>query len=106
MRKAVYNILPATENILETMGEQIKLARLRRDLSADLVTERAGISRTSLWKVESGSPAVAIGIYAAVLHALGGMDTDLLLIAKDDELGRQMQDLNLLTGKRASRRKK
>lgn len=106
MRKAVYNILPATENILETMGEQIKLARLRRDLSAELVTERAGISRTSLWKVESGSPAVAIGIYAAVLHALGGMDTDLLLIAKDDELGRQMQDLNLLTGKRASRRKK
>lgn len=106
MRKAVYNILPATENILETMGEQIKLARLRRNLSAELVAERAGISRTSLWKVESGSPAVAIGIYAAVLHALGGMDTDLLLIAKDDELGRQMQDLNLLTGKRASRRKK
>ena len=106
MRNAVYNILPATENILETMGEQIKLARLRRDLSAELVAERAGISRTSLWKVESGSPAVAIGIYAAVLHALGGMDTDLLLIAKDDELGRQMQDLNLLTGKRASRRKK
>lgn len=106
MRKAVYNILPATENILETMGEQIKLARLRRDLSAELVAERAGISRTSLWKVESGSPAVAIVIYAAVLHALGGMDTDLLLIAKDDELGRQMQDLNLLTGKRASRRKK
>ena len=106
MRKAVYNILPATENILETMGEQIKLARLRRDLSAELVAERAGISRTSLWKIESGSPAVAIGIYAAVLHALGGMDTDLLLIAKDDELGRQMQDLNLLTGKRASRRKK
>ena len=106
MRKAVYNILPATENILETMGEQIKLARLRRDLSAELVAERAGISRTSLWKVDSGSPAVAIGIYAAVLHALGGMDTDLLLIAKDDELGRQMQDLNLLTGKRASRRKK
>lgn len=106
MRKAVYNILPATENILETMGEQIKLARLRRDLSAELVAERAGISRTSLWKVESGGPAVAIGIYAAVLHALGGMDTDLLLIAKDDELGRQMQDLNLLTGKRASRRKK
>ena len=106
MRKAVYNILPATENILETMGEQIKLARLRRDLSAELVAERAGISRTSLWKVESGSPSVAIGIYSAVLHALGGMDTDLLLIAKDDELGRQMQDLNLLTGKRASRRKK
>ena len=104
MKKAAYNILPATEDILKIMGEQIKLARLRRDLSAELVAERAGISRSSLWKVESGNPAVAVGIYAAVLHALGEMDKDLLLVAKDDERGRQMQDLNLLTRKRASRR--
>lgn len=105
MKKAAYNIVPATENILKTMGEQIKLARLRRDLAAELVAERAGISRASLWKVESGNPAVAIGIYAAVLHALGNMDRDLTLVAKDDEMGRQMQDLNLMTRKRASRRK-
>ena len=105
MKKAAYNIVPATENILKTMGEQIKLARLRRDLSAELVAEHAGISRASLWKVESGNPAVAIGIYAAVLHALGNMDRDLALVAKDDEMGRQMQDLNLMTRKRASRRK-
>ena len=105
MKKAAYNIVPVTENILKTMGEQIKLARLRRDLSAELVAERAGISRASLWKVESGNPAVAIGIYAAVLHALGNMDRDLALVAKDDEMGRQMQDLNLMTRKRASRRK-
>lgn len=105
MKKAVYNILPTTENTLKTMGEQIKLARLRRNLPATLVAERAGISRASLWKVESGNPAVAIGIYAAVLHALGGMDEDMLLIARDDEMGRKMQDLNLLTRKRAVRRK-
>ena len=55
------------------MGEQIKLARLRRNLSAELVAERAGISRASLWKVEKGSPAVAMGIYAAVLHALNNL---------------------------------
>lgn len=102
MKKAEYNIVPATEKILKTMGEQIKLARLRRNLSAKLVAERAGISRTSLWKVESGSPAVAMGNYAAVLHALGGMDKELLLVAKDDAMGRQMQELNLLTRKRAS----
>ena len=106
MGKKAVTVLPSTERILNTMGEQIKLARLRRQLSAELIAERAGISRATLWSVEKGSPSVAIGIYAAVLHALGGMDTDLLLIAKDDELGRQMQDLNLLTGKRASRRKK
>ena len=58
------------KEILKTMGEQIKLARLRRCLSSELTAERAGISRASLWKVEKGDPSVAMGIYAAVLHAL------------------------------------
>ena len=103
MKQAAYNIMPATENILKTLGEQIKLARLRRNLTAELVAERAGVSRSSLWKVESGNPAVAMGIYAAVLHALNNMDKDLLLVAKDDELGRKLQDLELTTRKRAPR---
>lgn len=101
MKKAAYNILPQTEEILSVMGEQIKLARLRRNLSTELVAERAGISRASLWKVEKGDPSVAMGIYAAVLHALNNMDKDLLLIAKDDVLGRELQDMKLLTGKKA-----
>ena len=84
MKKAAYNILPKTEEILQTMGEQIKLA--------------------SLWKVEKGDPSVAMGIYAAVLHALNNLDKDLLLVARDDEMGRQLQDLNLITKKRAPRR--
>jgi transcriptional regulator with XRE-family HTH domain len=105
MKKASYNILPPTEEILTTMGEQIKLARLRRNLSTELVAERAGISRASLWKVEKGDPSVAMGIYAAVLHALNNMDKDLLLIAKDDVLGRELQDMKLLTGKKAPRRR-
>lgn len=106
MKKAAYNILPGTEGILQTMGEQIKLARLRRRLSAELVAERAGISRASLWKVEKGDPSVAMGIYAAVLHALNNMDKDLLLVAKDDEMGRQLQDLQLITRKRAPKSRK
>ena len=101
MKKAAYNIIPKTEGILRTMGEQIKLARLRRQLSAELIAERAGISRATLWSVEKGSPSVAIGIYAAVLHALNNLDKDLLLVAKDDEFGRKMQDLNMQVKKRA-----
>ena len=104
MSKTAYHILPVTEDILKTMGEQIKLARLRRDLPAKLVAERAGISRASRWNVENGSPSVSIGIYAAVLHALNNMDRDLLLVAKDDRMGREMQDLQLVTRKRASRK--
>ena len=92
-RKAV--IMPDTQKILAQMGEQIKLSRLRRNLSTELVAERAGISRTTLWSVEKGSPSVAIGIYANVLHALTGLDRDLLLIAKEDELGHDIQDINL-----------
>ena len=101
MKNAAYNIMPDTANILKTMGEQIKMARLRRRLSATLVAERAGISRSTLWKVENGNPSVAVGIYAAVLHALYNMDKDLLKIAGDDELGRKLQDIELLRrGKR------
>ena len=89
--------MPKTQNILEQMGEQIKLARLRRNLSAELIAERAGISRATLWEIEKGASTVSIGAYAAVLHAIGGMDKDLLLIAKDDEVGRALQDIKLLT---------
>jgi transcriptional regulator with XRE-family HTH domain len=101
MGKKAVTVLPSTEIILNTMGEQIKLARLRRQLSAELIAERAGISRATLWSVEKGSPSVAIGIYAAVLHALNNLDKDLLLLAKDDEFGRKMQDLNMQVKKRA-----
>ena len=101
MGKKAVTVMPSTEKILETMGEQIKLARLRRQLSVELVAERAGISRATLWNVEKGSPSVAIGIYAAVLHALNNMDKDLLFIAKDDEFGKKMQDMNMQVKKRA-----
>ena len=85
------------------MGEKIKYARLRRKLSVELVAERAGISRTTLWNIEKGASSVAIGAYAAVLHALNDMDKDLLLIAKDDELGRKLQDLYLPVRKRSEK---
>ena len=101
MAKKSVALMPKTQKILEQMGEQIKFARLRRKLSAELVAERAGISRATLWSIEKGTPSVSIGMYAAVLHALNNMDEDLLLIAKDDELGRKLQDLDLKTKQRA-----
>ena len=104
MNKRGVTVSPKTAEILEHMGEQIKLARLRRRLSAELVAERADISRATLWNVEKGSPSVAIGIYAAVLHALGNMDSDFLLVAKDDELGRTLQDLELPVRRRAPKK--
>lgn len=104
MSKKSIVIMPDTQKVLLNMGEQIKLARLRRNLPTELVAERAGISRATLWAVEKGAPTVAMGTYAAVLHALDGMDKDLELIAKDDEYGRRIQDLKLLTPKRARKK--
>ena len=49
-RKAVI-LLPQMDRILSSLGENIKLARLRRRLSAEIVAERAGISRATLTKV-------------------------------------------------------
>ncbi len=106
MAKKSVTVLPKTQEYLTQLGEQVKLARLRRKLSVELVAERAGISRATLWAVEKGTPSVAIGTYAAVLHALNGLDKDLLLVAKDDALGRKLQDLDLQTKKRAPKRKK
>ena len=104
MNRKTTTIMPKTQSILTQMGEQIRLARLRRHLTAELVAERAGISRVTLSNIEKGSPSVAIGSYAAVLHALNGLDKDLLLVAKDDELGRKLQDLELPTRRRAPRK--
>ena len=85
------------------MGEQIRLARLRRHLPSELVAERANLSRATVTAIEKGSPSVAMGSYAAVLHALNGLDKDLLLLAKDDELGRKLQDLARPRRQRAPR---
>lgn len=104
MAKKAAVIMPGTRAILEEMGGQIRLARLRRKLSLDLVAERAGISRVTLISIEKGASTVAIGAYAAVLHALNNLDTDLLLIAREDEFGRKLQDLNLSARRRAPKK--
>ena len=96
-------LLPKQERMLQTLGENIRLARLRRDLSSELVSERAGISRNTLIKIERGDESVAIGMYFRVLIVLGLQD-DLLLIARDDVLGRKLQDIGLTTPRRASKK--
>jgi transcriptional regulator with XRE-family HTH domain len=103
MAKQKIVLLPRTRRVLEELGENIKLARLRRRLSAAQVAERANISRPTLTAIEKGTPSVSIGSYVLVLQVLG-LEKDLLLLAKDDELGRKLQDARISTGKRAPKR--
>ncbi len=95
--------MPRVDRILGELGEHLKLARLRRRLSAEMVSERAGIARSTLWAIEKGSPGVAIGFYTQVLFVLG-LEKDLQKVAVDDVLGRKIQDAQLLVGKRAPKR--
>ena len=91
------------EEKMKIVGEQIKLARLRRNLSVAQVAERATCSPLTVARIEKGTPTVAIGIYLRVLYALQ-LEDDILLIAQQDALGRQLQDLALTNRKRASKK--
>lgn len=95
----------AVARLMVGLGENIRLARLRRGFSMALVAERAGMSRTTLRSIEQGQPGVTLGAYANVLHTLG-LHQDLGLVARDDELGRKLQDAGLTTSKRAQRKPK
>jgi transcriptional regulator with XRE-family HTH domain len=96
-------LLPKLERLLGMMGEQIKLARLRRKLSSAQVAERAGIGRSTLVKIEKGHSGASLGHVLNVLNVLG-LEKDFLLLAKDDVLGRKLQDAQLKPKNRAPKR--
>ncbi|MDH0867307.1 helix-turn-helix transcriptional regulator [Mitsuaria sp. GD03876] len=88
--------------MLTQLGERIRLARLRRKLSSATVSSRAGISRTTLYKVEVGDAGVTLGTYLRVLAALG-LDKDFNGLAADDHVGRRLQDLAMAPAPAARR---
>lgn len=104
MAKKKTILLPKAQKVLSQLGENIRLARLRRKLSADQVSERANIGRSTLWKIEEGKGSVSMGNYLQVLLVLG-LEKDLLSVANDDVLGRKIQDADLTIKERAPKKK-
>jgi transcriptional regulator with XRE-family HTH domain len=92
-RKAI--ILPKYKKVFQEIGENIKLARKRRKLTTDQVSERAGIHRATLYRIEKGDPSVAMGLYFNVFKVMN-MQDDFGKLAADDKFGRKLQDLDLL----------
>jgi transcriptional regulator with XRE-family HTH domain len=87
-------IFPQEQRLLSDLAERLKLARRRRKLSSAVVAQRAGISRTSLHKVETGDPGATLGTYLRVLAVLG-LEGDISALAAEDKVGRKLQDLAL-----------
>ncbi|WP_428231916.1 helix-turn-helix domain-containing protein [Flavobacterium sp.] len=88
-------IYPKYKEVMEQMGENIKLARKRRKLTTTQLAERADIARSTLYLIERGNSGVAMGGYFNVLRVLG-LQEDFLKLAADDNFGRKLQDLELL----------
>jgi len=94
MSKKEPKIFPNEIKVLAALGDRIRLARKRRKIGTETAAARAGISRMTLNRIESGSPKVAMGSYFRVLSVLHLKD-DFNLLAEDDQLGRELQDLEL-----------
>ena len=93
-------VYPAEKKQLAAFGERLKLARLRRNFSVDVVALRTGVSRMTIYRAEKGSGAVSIGVYLRILWVLKLQD-DFDALAADDRMGRRLQDIGLTVGKRA-----
>ncbi len=101
MPKKTAAVQPSVRRALAELGENVRLARLRRGLTQALVAERAGMSRPTLRQIERGASSVTLASVANVLHALG-LENDLRAIARDDEVGRKLADAALLRKRGAS----
>ena len=102
MARKTVALLPSTQRALGKVEANIKRARLRRNIRAELLAERAGISVDTLSAIEKGVSTVSIGAYAAVLAVLE-MDNDLEMIALDDEGKQRFKENNLKKRERATK---
>ena len=75
----------------------------RTNQTCTMIAERATCSPLTVSRIEKGTPTVAIGIYLRVLYALQ-LDDDILLLAKEDAMGKALQDLSLKKRERASKK--
>ncbi|HET6545750.1 MAG TPA: helix-turn-helix transcriptional regulator [Rhodanobacteraceae bacterium] len=94
MPKISRPVFPQAGRQALALGQRLREARLRRRMPAVTMAGRAGISRATLHRLEKGDVSISLGALQRILQVLGlGADIDLL--ARDDVLGRKLQDMAL-----------
>jgi len=91
-------VLPKLQKVLDNFALNIKLARLRRNITTAQMAERANVGRTTYWKIENADCGVSIAAYINVLWAMG-LEDEISKIAFEDWTGRKIQDVNLFSGR-------
>ena len=84
-----YSVLSdAALGSLLQLGGRLKEARLRRNWSQQQTAEKAGLSESSIKKVEAGSPRITVGAYLSLLDVFGlPTAMDQVLAPGSDTLG-------------------
>jgi DNA-binding XRE family transcriptional regulator len=74
------------------IGENIRIARIRRRMSQEELAQACNITRRTLYSIEKGSTGIALGTVFSVLWSLGLMKTILPVADPDnDEHGKIME---------------
>jgi transcriptional regulator with XRE-family HTH domain len=95
-KKALESLPIPVARALRKLGHDIRDARRRRRLTAQIAAQRASVSRTTLVKIEKGDPGVAIGSYAIVRFVMGMVDRLAELAdATKDAVGLQLEEEHL-----------
>ncbi len=102
MAKQTLPSFPRYQRLADSLGARVRVARMRRRMSATEMAERMGVSRMTLYSLERGDLSVGLGVLVRALGVLG-LEGDLDRVAADDELGRKLVDAAARPARRAKR---
>ena len=88
MSKSYAVMSDAALGSLASLGLRLKEARLRRNWTQERTAQKAGLSESSVKKVEAGSPRITIGAYLSILDIFGlPRAFDGVIAAGEDNVG-------------------
>ncbi|MES3007433.1 MAG: helix-turn-helix domain-containing protein [Pseudomonadota bacterium] len=79
------------ERVLRKLGQDISAARRMRRFSQEDLAQRAGVSVSTIRRMEDGHPGTALHAFLRTLHVLGRLEgTTRLMALESDDLGMEL----------------